>query len=189
LFGVAKVRSGALTLGDLLLVMTYLTQLYAPLQTVGKTAAALQGSLASARRAFGLLDEEPEVRERPGARPVRRAAGAVEFRGVSFSYDGCRPVLRDVSFAVAPGARVGIAGRTGAGKTTLVSLIMRFYDPGSGQILLDGVDLRDYRLADLRNQFAVVMQEPGLFSTSIAENIAYGRPGASFQDIGPASTR
>ncbi len=181
--GIGKVRSGALTLGELLVVMTYITQLYAPLQTVGKTAASLQGSLASARRAFELLDEDTEVPERPDARPIRRAAGTIEFRDVSFSYDGKHPVLRGVSFSFAPGARVGIAGRTGAGKTTLVSLVMRFFDPVGGQVLLDGVDLRDYRLADLRSQFAMVLQEPTLFSSSIAENIAYARPGAGTEEI------
>jgi ATP-binding cassette subfamily B protein len=111
----------------------------------------------------------------------------VEFRGVGFAYDAQNLILDDVSFAIQAGTRLGIAGRTGAGKTTLVSLLMRFYDPSAGQILLDGVDLRDYKLADLRRQFAIVLQEPVLFSTSIAENIAYGRPGASFQDIAAAA--
>ena len=183
LIGAGKVRSGALTLGDLLVVMTYLAQLYGPLQTVGKTVATLQGSLASARRAFELLDQLPEVVERPGARPLRRATGAMEFRGVGFSYDGSHDVLHDISFAVPAGARLGIAGRTGAGKTTLVSLAMRFIDPTQGQILLDGIDLRDLRLADLRAQFAIVLQEPVLFAASIAENIAYARPEASIDEI------
>lgn len=187
LLGVGKVRSGALSLGDLLLVMTYLTQLYSPLQTVGKTVSTFQGSLASARRAFELLDEAPEVPERPDALPVRRATGAIEFRNVSFSYDGTTRTLQDVSFSVAPGARVGIAGRTGAGKTTLASLVMRFFDPGCGQILLDGVDLRHYRLADLRGQYAMVLQDSVLFSTSIAENIAYARPGAGAEEIREAA--
>ena len=181
--GVAKVRSGALTLGELLVVMTYLTQLYGPLQTVGKTVATLQGSLASARRAFELLDQVPDVTDRPDARPLRWARGAVEFRGVGFSYDGVHPVLRDVSFAFPAGARVGIAGRTGAGKSTLVSLVMRFVDPTDGQVFLDGVDLREIRLADLRNQFAIVLQEPVLFSASVAENIAYARPEASADEV------
>src|SRR4029453_12363973 len=109
--------------------------------------------------------------------------GAIEFRDVGFAYDGENLVLDGVSFAIEAGTRLGIAGRTGAGKSTLMSLLMRFYDPSKGQIVLDGVYLRDYKLAELRNQFAIVMQEPVLFSTSIAENIAYGRPGASFQDI------
>ncbi|TMA49678.1 MAG: ATP-binding cassette domain-containing protein, partial [Deltaproteobacteria bacterium] len=113
--------------------------------------------------------------------------GAVAFRHVSFAYDADRPVLDDVSFEVPPGARVGIVGTTGVGKTTLVSLLTRFYDPTNGAILLDGVDVRDYRLAALRRQFAIVLQEPVLFSTSIAENIAYGRPGASDLEIARAA--
>src|SRR5262249_44861365 len=93
------------------------------------------------------------------------------------------PVLSDISFEIKPGMRVGIAGTTGAGKTTLVSLLTRFYDPTGGQILLDGIDLRDYKLADLRSQFAIVLQEPVLFSTSIAENIAYARPGVGEEEV------
>jgi len=183
LVGVSHVRSGVLTLGQLLLVMAYLTQLYGPLQTITKKVAELQGSLAGAERAFALLDHVPDVAERPDARSVARAAGAVTFRGVSFAYDRDHPVLHDISFEVEPGTRVGIVGTTGAGKTTLVSLLTRFYDPTAGQILLDGVDLREYRLADLRNQFALMLQEPVLFSTSIAENIAYARPGANQEAI------
>ena len=121
--------------------------------------------------------------ERPNARPLSRADGAVVFRNVSFAYDQGHPILQDISFAVPGGTRVGIAGETGAGKSTLVSLLTRFYDPTAGQILLDGVDVRDYKLADLRNQFAIVLQEPVLFSTSIAENIAYARFGASEAEI------
>jgi ATP-binding cassette subfamily B protein len=182
--GVRNVLSGALTLGDLLLVMGYLTQLYTPLNNLGNSGATLQGSLASAERAFSLLDEAPGIIERPNARGLSHASGAVAFRDVSFAYrEGERPVLREVSFEVSPGTRVGISGATGAGKTTLVSLLTRFHDPTAGRILLDGVDLRDYRIADLRNQFAIVLQEPVLFSTSIAENIAYARPDASEQEI------
>jgi ATP-binding cassette, subfamily B, bacterial len=181
--GVRRVNGGQITLGELLLVMGYLTQLYKPMQTISKRVTSLQSALAGAERAFSVLDEAPDVPERRDARPLGRARGAVDFRDVCFGYDGGPPTLRDVSFAVAPGARVGIEGTTGAGKTTLVSLLMRFYDPTSGAILLDGVDLRDYRLADLRNQFALVLQEPVLFSTSVVENIGYARRGASFDDI------
>ena len=163
--------------------MSYLAQLYAPLKTISKSAATLQSSLASAERAFALLDEAPDVVERPNAGRLLRASGAVAFHNVSFAYNGGAPVLHDVSFDIRPGTRVGIMGMTGAGKTTLVSLLTRFYDPTAGQILLDGVDLRDYKLADLRNQFAIVLQEPVLFSTSIAENIAYARPDASEEEI------
>ena len=181
--GVGHVRSGALTLGQLLLVLGYLGQLYDPLKTMSRKATGLQGYLASAERAFALLDEQPEVPERPHARPILRATGAVAFEGVSFAYGPDRPVLNDVSFVIAPGTRLGVVGATGAGKTTLISLLSRFYDPTAGQILLDGVDLRDYKLADLRRQFAVVLQETVLFSASIAENIAYAAPGATRQQI------
>jgi len=187
LIGAGHVRSGTLTLGQLLMVMAYLGQLYEPLRTISRRAAGLQSYLASAERAFALLDERPDVLEHPHARPLARAAGAVAFRHVSFAYDADRPVLDDVSFEVPPGARVGIVGTTGVGKTTLVSLLTRFYDPTNGAILLDGVDVRDYRLAALRRQFAIVLQEPVLFSTSIAENIAYGRPGASDLEIARAA--
>jgi ATP-binding cassette subfamily B protein len=182
--GVRHVLSGVLTLGELLLVMSYLAQLYKPLRTLSQSQAALQRSLASAERAFSLLDEAQDVVEGPDARPLSRASGAVTFREVSFAYrEGERPVLRDVSFEVEPGTRVGISGATGAGKSTLMNLLTRFYDPTAGRIELDGVDLRDYRIADLRNQFAIVLQEPVLFSTSVAENIAYARPEAGHEEI------
>jgi ATP-binding cassette subfamily B protein len=181
--GAGHVLAGLITVGELILVMSYLLQLYAPLKTMSKRAGSLQGYLASAERVFALLDEDPDVKQRPDARPLRSARGDVVFDHASFSYDGDRPVLEDVSIHIRPGTRVGVAGTTGAGKTTLVSLLNRFYDPTRGRVLFDGVDLRDYRLADLRNQFAIVLQEPLLFSTSIAENIVYARPGAGFHDI------
>src|SRR5207247_842435 len=155
LIGVRSVRTGALTLGELLLVIGYLTQLYSPLKTMSKKMALMQSHLAGAERAFALLDESPDVTERPNARPLSPAKGA----------------------------RVGIVGSTGAGKSTLVNLLPRFYDPTQGQILLDARDLREYKLADLRNQFAIVLQEPLLFSTSIGENIAYARAGAGKEEI------
>ncbi len=185
--GVRHVRGGVLTLGELLMVMSYLAQLYNPLATISRKAAGLQSYLASAERAFSLLDEAQDVPERRDARRLERAAGAVELRHVSFGYDPERPVLHDISFEVAPGARVAIAGATGSGKTTLVSLLNRCYDPVAGVVLLDGVDTRAYRVADLRRQFAIVLQHPLLFSTSIAENIAYGRPGAPHRDIEEAA--
>jgi ATP-binding cassette subfamily B protein len=182
--GVHDIKSGQLTLGNLLLVMGYLGQLYGPMRTVGKKMATMQSNLVGAERAFAVLDEAPDVLERPHARSLARTTGAMAFRHVSFAYDEDQPpVLRDISFEVTPGAGVGIVGTTGAGKTTLVNLLTRFYDPTEGQILLDGVDLRDYKVPDLRNQFAIVLQEPVLFSTSIGENIAYARPGASQEDI------
>jgi ATP-binding cassette subfamily B protein len=177
--GIRHVQAGVLTLGDLLMVLGYLSQLYAPLRTLSRKGADVQSALASAERAFALLDEAPDVPERPHARPLGRARGAITFRHVSFAYGDEAPVLHDISFAVPEGTWVGIRGATGAGKTTLVSLLTRFYDPTAGHILLDGVDLRDYALADLRTQFGIVLQEPLLFSTTIAENIAYACPAAS----------
>jgi ATP-binding cassette subfamily B protein len=186
--GARHVQSGQISIGELMLVMSYLLQLYAPLKTMSKRAGSFQSYLASTERVFSLLDEDPDVKERPDPRPLRRARGDVVFDGVFFGYDNQRPVLEDVSIHVPPGTRLGVAGTTGAGKTTLVSLLNRFHDPTGGRILLDGVDLRDYRLGDLRRQFAIVLQEPLLFSTSIGENIAYARPDASFDDIVTAAT-
>ena len=181
--GVRHVISGQLTLGALLVVIAYLGQLYAPLLTITRKVRDLQEAFVGARRALTVLDEAPEVVERPGARPLAVASGSIAFQDVSFAYEPERLVLDRVSFRVEQGSRVGIAGRTGAGKTTLTNLLMRFYDPTAGAIVLDGVDLRDYRLADLRNQFAIVLQEPILFSTTIAENISYGRPDASYAQV------
>src|SRR5881628_435650 len=164
LIGISHVLSGVLTLGELLLVMGYLTQLYEPLRTISRKAASLQLHIASAERAFALLDEASDVVERPDARPLAHAAGAIAFRDVSFSYSKNRTVLHSVSFEIEPGTRLGIVGASGAGKTTLISLLTRFYDPTEGEIRLDGVDLRDYKLENLRRQFAVVPQDPVLFA-------------------------
>jgi ATP-binding cassette subfamily B protein len=172
--GIRNVQAGILTLGELLMIIAYMSMLYGPLKTISQKAALLQSSFASAQRVFDLIDEIPDVVEQPNAQSLKRAAGNIELRNVSFTYDGKNNVLRNVSFHVEPGTRVGIAGRTGAGKTTLMSLLTRFYDPSSGQILLDGVDIRNYKLDDLRNQFSIVLQESVLFSTTIEENISYG---------------
>jgi ATP-binding cassette, subfamily B, bacterial len=185
--GILHVRSGTLSLGSLLLVIGYLGQLYAPLRTISRKTTQVQSALASAERALVVLDEVPEVAERTDARPLTRANGAIEFRGVSFGYGAEPLVLRDVSFTIEPGTSVGIAGPTGAGKTTLLSLMTRFYDPTAGEILLDGIDIRDIRLPDLRNQFAIVQQDAVLFSTTVADNILYARPGASRREVEEAA--
>lgn len=181
--GVRQIQRGMISLGDLLLVMGYLAQLYDPLNTMSRKVASLQNHLASADRAYAVLDLEPDVQERKNARPLIRAQGNVSFQNISFAYDGHDYVLHDITFDVPAGAKVGIAGRTGAGKTTLISLLTRFYDPSRGLISLDGIDLRDYQLQDLRNQYAIVLQEPILFSTTIAENIIYGRKSASQDEV------
>jgi ATP-binding cassette, subfamily B, bacterial len=183
LVGVGHVRSGSLSVGELLVVLAYLAQLNHPLETLSKTLTQVQSALSGAERAFALLDQAPEVLEHRQARSLVRAEGRLTFQDVSFAYVEGRAVLQDISFEVSSGTRVGIAGRTGAGKSTLLNLLTRFYDVTSGRILLDGVDVREYRLADLRNQFALVLQEPVLFSTSIGENIAYARPDATVEEI------
>ena len=189
LLGVVQVKAGHLSTGELLMVLAYQAQVYLPLRTISKKVADLQGGLASAGRAFALLDELPEVTEKPHAKRLERTRGNFVFDNVSFAYQPGQDVLHGISLGVRAGSRVGIQGRTGAGKTTLVSLLTRFYDPTSGAILLDGVDLRDYKLADLRNQFAMVLQETMLFSSTIRENIAYGKPDAGDEEIREAARR
>jgi ATP-binding cassette subfamily B protein len=181
--GARHVHSGILTLGDLLLVMAYMTQLYDPLRTVSGKLPELQGWMVSVRRALALLDEVPELGDGPHPISLRRAQGCIHFRDVSFSYPVSGRALDSVSFEVAEGTRVGIIGPSGSGKSTLVNLLTRFYDADSGRILLDGRDLRDYRLADLRRQFAMVLQDAVVVSTTVAENIAYGDPSASREQV------
>ena len=181
--GIQHVQAGTLTLGALMLVMSYLAQLFGPLSSLSEMISRTQRSLSSAERAFSLLDQAPDVVEKKHGVPLPRAEGAVTFRNVCFAYDWEHPVLHDISLEIKARTRVGLIGMTGAGKSTLVSLLTRFYEPTQGEILLDGVNLRDYKLADLRHQFGIVLQESVLFSTSIAENIAYARPSASEHEI------
>lgn len=181
--GVVHVRAGILTVGSLLVVMAYIAQLYPPLQALTNKTSDLQAWMISLQRCFDVLDSEPEIEESPDALHVRKASGAFEFKNVSFEYGSSGRGLHDISFTIPAGSRVGVVGTTGAGKTTLLNLIMRFYDPTEGEVLLDGIDLRQYRIADLRQQFAVVLQEPVLFDASIAENIAYGKRNATDQEI------
>ena len=181
--GARHVQEGTLSLGNLLLVLAYVTQVYGPLRTISSQFGSLQGAIVSAERAFTLLDEEPEVIERDTARRLKRAHGGVEFQNVSFGYESGQRVLHNINFEAPAGTRIGIQGKTGAGKSSLISLLTRLYDVDEGKILLDGIDARDYKLQDYRNQFSVVLQDPVLFSASIAENIAYGRPNATLEEI------
>jgi ATP-binding cassette, subfamily B, bacterial len=187
--GVREVQAGALTAGGLLLILGYIAQLYAPLQAIGTHLTTQQRALVSAERAFALLDGRKQLTERPDARSLERVRGEVRFEHVRFAYPGAaQRVFEDVSLDVAAGARVGIVGRSGAGKSTLINLVIRLFDPDGGRVLLDGIDVRDVRLADLRAQFSVVSQDVALFSTTIAENIAYARPHASRAEIVAAAT-
>jgi len=181
--GVGHVHRGILTIGDLLVIIAYIAQMYEPLRLISTRTADLQSWIVSVDRAFDLLQERTEIEEATIPRSLARAKGEVEFHKVSFNYNNGRSGLRDISLQIPHGARVGVIGTTGAGKTTLIHMLMRFYDPTEGEVRLDGVGLRDYRIADLRRQFAVVLQEPVLFNISIAENIAYGNPNASEEKI------
>jgi ATP-binding cassette, subfamily B, bacterial len=173
--GARHVEEGLLTLGELLIVMSYMAQLYEPLRTMTNKVSEMQSSLVSVERAFALLDETPEQLSAP-LQSTTRVRGEVEFQNVSFLYSNGRKVLDDVSFRIAPGSKVGILGPTGSGKSTLVSLMTRFYECSQGRILLDGVDVRDFKLEELRKQYGIVPQEPVLFSTTVAENICYAHP-------------
>ena len=179
---------GILTLGSLLVVNYYVTQLYGPLRNVGQSILDIQMSLTGVERYRAVLDEKPDVPESPNARPLVRAKGKIEFRNVSFEYTKAHPVLHDISFEVPSGNRLGVVGPTGSGKTTLSALLLRLFDPTSGVITLDDIDLRDYKLADLRNQYAVVHQETVLFSTSVAENIRFAQPNAIMEEVIAAAT-
>ncbi len=181
--GGLRVGDGRITLGALLLVLSYLGQLFGPLQTISKLPVKLQSQIVSADRAIELLDERPEVQDRIDGISVDRVHGDFTLRDVSFTYEPGLPVLSEVNLEIPSGTKVGVIGRTGAGKSTLASLLIRFYDVGGGAILLDGIDVREYRLSDLRKQFTMVLQDPFLFSTSIGENIAFGRPSASSEEI------
>jgi len=185
--GVQHVRAGILSVGSLLVVMAYIAQMYQPLQLLSSKATDLQAWMVSLERVFMILNQAPEIEELPQAIHLDRAHGSFEFRNVSFGYHESGRGLHNISFGIPAGARVGIVGSTGAGKTTLLNLLMRFYDPTQGQVLLDGVDTRQFRVSDLRRQFAVVLQDPVLFSASISENIAYGKSDATDEEISTAA--
>jgi ATP-binding cassette subfamily B protein len=156
---------------------------YGPLQWLTNLADSVPRSLTAAERIFEVLDTEPEVADTENAVPLPHIQGDVEFRNVYFGYDRNKPILKDVSLHVRPGEMIGLVGKTGAGKSTFINLVCRFYDPQMGQVLIDGVDVRAVRLSDLRSQIGVVLQEPFLFSGTIAENIAYGKPDATPEEI------
>ncbi len=181
--GSNHVLSGRLSLGELLVFAAYLTTLYQPLEALSYTAWALEGAAAGARRCFEVLDNQDDVPDAPDAQPLQFEAGAIRFDRVLFSYDDGSEILQDIDLAVSPGETVAIVGGTGAGKSTLLGLVPRFYDPTRGRVLIDNQDLRSVTKASLRGQIGVVLQDTLLFSTTVRENIAYGRPGATEEEI------
>jgi ABC-type multidrug transport system fused ATPase/permease subunit len=182
-YGAYRASQGKLTVGELLVVLAYIAAVYQPLEAISTTVGSLQDVLMSVKIAFDLLDIEPEIKDAPGAVPIGRVHGAVTFEGVNFSYSGRTDTLNDIDFEAEPGQVVAVVGPTGAGKSTLVSLMPRFYDPKAGRILIDGKDTRGVTLQSLRGQISIVLQEPLLFSGTIAENIRYGRLEASQEEI------
>jgi len=177
------------TLGDLLVFSAYLLMLYQPLEQLTYTAWALEGAAAGAQRCFEVLDSQDDVPEARDAEDFGPAKGRIEFRGVAFGYSEERRVLQDINFNIEPGQTVAFVGGTGTGKSTLLSLVPRFYDPSAGVVSLDGRDLRRLKKKSLRSQIGMVLQDTLLFSTTIRENIAYGKPGATEAEIVEAARK
>ncbi|MBU2724572.1 ABC transporter ATP-binding protein [Acidithiobacillus sp. 'AMD consortium'] len=181
-YGASQVLAGRITTGELLVFLAYLRGMAAPLRQFAKMAGTVSKATVAAERLGDIFAEEPDIRDAPNAVPLPSCTGALEFRSVSFGYQTGEPVLKDISFCVDSGRTVALVGTTGAGKSTLVSLIPRFHDPVEGRVLLDGRDLRDLKVASVRDQIALVLQEPLLFHGTIWENIAYGRAGAGREE-------
>jgi ATP-binding cassette subfamily B multidrug efflux pump len=177
-YGGSRVLAQATTLGALIAFIQYAQRFYQPIRDLSDKYNILQSAMAASERIFKLLDEQPAIAspERPAALPGARAAGRIEFRNVWFAYKDEEWVLEDVSFTVEPGQSIGIVGHTGAGKTTITNLLLRFYDVQRGQILLDGVDVREYGLQELRRNFSIVLQDVYLFSGDVRFNITLGNP-------------
>jgi ATP-binding cassette subfamily B protein/subfamily B ATP-binding cassette protein MsbA len=176
--GARAVMSGNLSLGQLIVFVAYLAQLYAPINQITQSWGLIAGARVGAARVFEVLETEADLKSGARQFPPEGARGDIAWRGVSFRYRPGTPVLSDIEFAVAAGSKIAVVGPTGAGKSTLLGLLPRFFDPNAGIVTLDGIDIRDYKLPALRRQIAMVLQPPLIFPLSVADNIAYGRPGA-----------
>jgi ABC-type transport system involved in Fe-S cluster assembly fused permease/ATPase subunit len=181
-----QVRAGVLSLGDFVLINQFMLQLFMPLGFLGFVFREIKASLANIEKLFTLLELRPQVADAPQAPALKVTSGCVEFRDVAFAYGEQRRVLEGVSFRVEGGQTLAIVGASGAGKSTLVKLLFRFYDPQEGQVLVDGVDVSAVRQQSLRRQVAIVPQDCVLFNDTLRENIRYGRPGASDEDVAAA---
>ncbi len=173
-YGGLNVMQGTLTLGALVAFLSYVRQMFRPLQDMSEKYNIMQSAMASSERVFGILDTVPAIGDRPGVLPPSDLRGRVEFRDVTFGYNPDRTVLEDVNFTVEPGSSVALVGPTGAGKTTVISLLTRFWEPASGEILLDGTDIRRHSVETLRRNISIVLQDAFIFSRSVADNIRLG---------------
>jgi len=181
--GARHALAGKLTIGDLVVFTTYLASLYGPINQMFQTYGMVQSAKAGMRRCLELLELEPEIRDRPGARALGRSRGEIEFDDVVFGYDANTPVLKGVSFKARPGETIAIVGPTGAGKSTMASLLARFYEPQRGRIRIDGQDISELTLKSLRGNISIVLQPPLVLTESVRSNIAVGKPGATDQEI------
>jgi len=183
LFGALQVLDGALMPGELLVCVSYVTNMYKPIRSLAKLATKLSKAAVSIDRIAEIFEVEPAIRDVPDAIDASRLKGEIVFDDVAFDYGDGRSVLTDVSFTIAPGPRVVLMGTSGAGKSTIASLILRFYDPVRGAVLIDGADIKRYRRESLRRHIGIVPQDPMLLAASIEENIAYGKPDATIAEI------
>jgi ATP-binding cassette subfamily B protein/subfamily B ATP-binding cassette protein MsbA len=185
--GARSVMTGTLSLGQLIVFISYLAQLYTPINQITQSWGLIAGARIGARRVFEVLDTEPDLKDGTRDFPQEGAKGLVEWRGISFRYRPEMPVLRQVDLRIEPGTKVALVGATGAGKSTLLSLLPRFFDPTTGEVRIDGVDLREYRIRSLRGQISMVLQPPLVFPISVHDNIAYGRPEATREEVEEAA--
>ena len=182
-YGARLAVAGTLSAGVLIVFLLYLGKMYKPMRDLSKMTDTASKAMVGYERIQEVLDIESVVRDLPGARPAPKFSGQIEFKKVSFGYKADEPIIKDVSFKIEAGQVAGIVGPSGAGKTSIVSLIPRFYDPVSGEVLIEGTDIRQYQLRSLRDQISFVLQDTLLFNTTIWQNIAYGKPGAPAAEI------
>jgi ATP-binding cassette subfamily B protein len=186
-YGATRVMAGELTTGDVVLFFAYVSSLYGPMKSLARFSVDIDKATVAAERIAEVMLIRSDVADHEGAQKISQLTGSIEFKDVSFEYEPGRPVLNEINLTISPGEKIAVVGATGAGKSTLMSLIPRFYDPNQGKVRIDGKDIRNYAVQSLREQISLVLQDSLLFTGSIRENIAFGRPGATDEQIASAS--